>query len=165
MQSSKLKQAGFGLLEVLVGLGILGVAFFTLVSVSRSVLELSRVTSQAIQADFLIEEGVEAMRSIRDAGWATYITPLSGTNYLRFVMGTSTGSWQTTTTPEIINNIYYRSVAVASVERNSSSQDIVTSGGTTDSSTKKFTVSVSWRALRATTTRSVSFYLTNYFND
>ncbi|MEK7535474.1 MAG: prepilin-type N-terminal cleavage/methylation domain-containing protein [Patescibacteria group bacterium] len=163
MQNAKLRQKGFGLLEVLVGLTILSVSFFALLVVSRGMLAVSRETAYNLQADYLLEEGVEALRSIRDQNWATYITPLSGTNYLVFEASPIT-RWTTTSTPEIIDSFFNRGFVISDVYRDSSSDDIADSG-TFDPDTKKFVVSVDWQGRNGTTTRSVSTYLTNYFND
>lgn len=163
--ASSIKQKGFGLLEVVIGLGILAVAFFSLITVSESILRVSRTNSDMIQADYLLQEGAEAMRSIRDGGWTPYIMPLSvfaNTN-IKFYIAQSGQQWQATSTPEIIGK-FYRYVQVANVYRGPT-QDIVQSGGTLDNNTRKFTVTVAWPEAGATTTRSSSFYLTNYFND
>jgi prepilin-type N-terminal cleavage/methylation domain-containing protein len=157
---------GFGMLEVLVGLTVLSISFFALLSVSRAMLEASRQTSNMIVADYLLEEGIEAVRSIRDRGWTANISSLSGTTSLAFSIATSSPRWNTTSTAEVINGKYWRSVNIASVKRHSTSKDILTDGsGDDDSNTKKITVTVSWMGVAGTTTKSLSTYLTNYFND
>lgn len=162
MQSAKLKQ-GFGLLEVLLGMAILSVSFFVLFGVAQSTLRVSRINGQSLTANFLLEEGIEALRSVRDDGWTANIAPLSGTRYLSF--STSSSKFTTTTTPEIINSLFYRSFTIDDVYRDTSTKDIMATGGILDENTKKFTINVGWRGGNATTTRSVSTYLTNYFND
>jgi type II secretory pathway pseudopilin PulG len=153
---------GFSLLEVVVGISIIFLALFSLAMISRGILVARQQASLALQANFLLEEGAEAIRLIRDKGWTTYISGLSGTNYLYFVAGGSTSTWQTTTTPETIG-VFGRSFTVSAVRRNGN--DDIDPTGTNDPSTRLFDVTVAWPGSSGTSTRSVSFYLTNYFND
>ena len=159
IEISKYK-SGFGLLEVLVGLAILSVSFFALLTVSRGILVSSRETTRNLQASFLLEEGIEALRFIRDQGWTTYITPLSGTSSLAF---NAESGWSTTAPPEVIDVIFLREFGVYDVYRDG--DDDIADSGTLDTNTKKFSVAVSWQGPNGTTTRMVSTYLTNYFND
>ena len=153
---------GFSLLEVVVGISIIFLALFSLAMISRGIIIARQQASLALQADFLLEEGAEAIRFIRDEGWTSNIAGLSGTNYLVFDSSAGTGTWKTTTTPETIG-VFGRSFTVSSVKRNGS--DDIDPSGSNDPSTRKFDVSVTWPGRSATSTRSVSFYLTNYFND
>ena len=162
MINVKKNNRGFGLVEIIVGLSILAVSFFTLVLVGRNVTKLSFSTTKGLQAAFLLEEGTEVVRSIRDRGWNANLSALSGTT--SFAFDTANSRWTVTTTPEIIDGIFYRSVAISPVSRDFS-DDIVLSGGTPDPGTKKITVVVSWKTNLATTSLSASTYLTNYFND
>lgn len=152
------------MLEVLVGLTVLTISFFALMSVSRAMLETSRQTSNLIVADFLLEEGIEAVRSMRDRGWTANITPLSGTSSLAFSIATSSPRWSSTSTQEVIDHKYWRNFNVSSVSRDATTKDIVSSGPA-DDNTKKITVTVSWLGVQGTTTKSISTYITNYFND
>ncbi|HEY4518450.1 MAG TPA: prepilin-type N-terminal cleavage/methylation domain-containing protein [Candidatus Paceibacterota bacterium] len=156
------KQGGFGLVEVIIGLSILAISFFSLVLVGRNVTKLTVSTTRSLQADFLLEEGIEATRSIRDRGWSASLSALSGTSSLTFA--TSPSRWMVTTTPEIIDDIFYRTIAVYPVSRDFN-DDIVLAGGTPDPNTKKITTVVSWNTGQATSSISASTYLTNYFND
>jgi len=153
---------GFGVLEIIIGISILSLSFFTLLTVAANMTRLSADVTRSLQANFLVEEGIEAMRSIRDSGWLANFSTLSGSTSLAFA--SSTPSWNTTTTPEIIGGAFTREVYVSSVARDINN-DIVISGGTNDLNTKKVTVSVSWQGSTGTSTRSFATYLTNYFND
>jgi len=160
VQNAKLKK-GFGLLEVLIGLGILSVAFFALLTVSRSILQVSRAATYSLSADFLLEEGVEAIRSIRDRNWTEDIATLPDNFYLYF--DETLSRWESTTTPEVIEGTFTRELAISDVYRDG--DDDIAASGTLDPGTKKFVVTVTWQGTNATTTRSMSVYLTNYFND
>lgn len=144
------------------GISIIFLALFSLAMISRGIIIARQQASLALQADFLLEEGAEAIRSIRDRGWTTHISGLSGTNYLAFNAEVSTSTWQSTTTPEAIG-VFGRNFVVNTVKRNGN--DDIDPTGVNDPNTRLFDVNVTWPGRAGTSTRSVSFYLTNYFND
>lgn len=115
-----------------------------------------------IQSALLCEEGLEAVRILRDNSWSTHIAPkVSGTAfYLSFYGDT----WTATSSNVRIDGFFERSVTLFNVYRDSS-QNIVPSGGTLDANTKLAVVSVFWRDRGATSTRSLSTYITNIFDN
>jgi Tfp pilus assembly protein PilV len=115
------------------------------------------------QAAYLAEEGLEVVRILRDSSWSGNIATLAaGTPYyLSYNSGTAT--WSSTTTNAYIGK-FERSVTLAAVNRDAS-QNIVTSGGSNDTNTRKATVTVSWLTRTGTTSRSLVMYLTNVFNN
>ena len=114
------------------------------------------------QAAFLEEEGLEAVRILRDNGWTTNIaSQTSGANVYLYWNGTT---WTATSTNTFISGVFERKVIFADIYRDGN-KNIVLSGGTLDTNTKKVTVFVSWSARGATTTRSLSTYLANVFNN
>ncbi len=154
---------GFSLVEVVVGSAVLGVVFVSLISIYGTYIRASTQNASTIKMTYLAEEGVEAVRTLRDRGFASNINGLtaSTTYYLNF----SGGFWVSTTTPEIIDTSYYRSFVLFSVYRDGNS-DIVTTGGTLDPDTRKVVVTVSYTpGVAATTTKSLSAYLTNIFKN
>ncbi len=155
---------GFGLIEVILGVSVLAVSFFALLSIGRNVTRLSGDVTRSTQADFLLEEGLEAVRGMRDNSWAQNIGKFTSTTYLSF--STSTARWSTTTAPEIVGGLFYRSITMSNIYRDTSTDDITSGdcGGVLDYNAKKITVTVSWKASTATTTRSFSTYLTNFFD-
>ncbi len=158
-----ISKSGFSLIEVVVGLAIISVSFFAMSSVAASFVRISTTTTHNLQATLLLEESVEALRSIRDAGWTSNIASMTNETWYGLAFSTSTNKWATTTAITQIDNIYYRRFKTSAVYRDSN--DDIASSGTLDTGTKKFTVEVYWRARGATSTKTVSTYLTNYFND
>ncbi len=154
------RQRGMTLVEAVVGIslfalvitGLAGAYFYYL----RNVFKLT----QTIQGSYLAEEGIEAIRSMRDNGWsASFNVYVPGTTYYFEWSGSK---WLATTVPTTTDGIFYRKFTVETVERNAS-DDIVASGGTVDSGTKKATVVVSWPSQNGTTTATTSTYFTNLF--
>ena len=86
-----------------------------------------------------------------------------GATYYLYWTGTA---WISTTTPQIIETVFTRSVVLSEVNRNGS-DDIVTTGGSLDDWTRKVKVTVTWtsKANRATSTKSIETYITNLFNN
>ncbi len=158
----KNKQKGFSLLEVVIGLGILSFIIFGLFSVSELSLRIIHENTKNIQAAFLLEEGIEAIRVLRDSGWQLNIQPLNSSTdyYLEF----SGAIWKSTTTNLYIDNIFERKFVFSDVYRNT--DDDISDSGTLDSNAKKVTVYVSWLLPgTGTTTKSISTYLINLFKN
>ena|SRR3989344_8115470 len=151
---------GFGVVEIVVAIAIISVVLFGLMRIARNFLVLSRTTSNQVKASYLLEEELEALRSIRDRSWSGEIAPLiSGTSYY-FYFGA--GIWQTTTTPQIIDD-FSRSFKMADVYRDAN--DDIADVGTLDPNTKKFEFKVSWDGPKGVSSQSLSTYFTNFFDN
>lgn len=148
-------------IEILVAASIIAVSILAATMVAQKSVYVSRQALHVTQAAFLLEEGAEAVRILRDNAW-TDISNLSlNTNYyLKF----SGGTWITTQVPEDgLIGIFTRNISVASVMRDNTTKDIVSSGGTLDSNIKLITVSVAWSEGGATITKTLQFYVINIF--
>ncbi|MFA4890138.1 MAG: hypothetical protein WC587_00675 [Candidatus Paceibacterota bacterium] len=162
--SSKIKKIknnkdGFGVAEIVVAVAVIALSVFGLLSVAGVSLKMLRGNTTNIQAAFLLEEGVEAVKILRDSGWGANIAPLNaGTNYYFAFNGTT---WKATTTNTFIDGIYERKFVLNNVSRNGS--DDIAASGTLDPNTKKITVSVSWLSSAGTTTKIISTYMTKLF--
>ncbi len=148
-------------MEALIGSAIVAVATVGILTAFSSSLQLSNRNTQTVRAGFLLEEGIEAARILRDNGWRKGLGGWpSGASYrLNFTGGT----WATTTDISLIDNLFDRIITVTDVYRDGNN-DIAVSGAL-DTNTKKITVSVAWRGRSATTTNTVDAYLTNLFQD
>ena len=153
-------KAGFALVEIVVASVIVAVSLFGLLATAQHFLQLSRETNRNVQANYLLKEGMEALRSMRDDNYSTHIGVLAvGTTYYLYWNGSA---WQSTTTAQSVGE-FTRSFTTESVSRDTN-DDIVTSGGSVDTHTKKLNVTVSWtNSGVGTTSRAASSYLTNYF--
>ncbi len=154
-------KSGIGLVEVVVGAGILSVAGVTLFLTYGLYVQRASVAPRPIQASFLLDEGMEIMRLTRDQNWNSILGLQTGTNY-SFLFNASTSAWSLTTTVSPVDSIFYRTVQVANVNRGAT-KDIVSSGGTLDVGTRKVTVTVAWWNNGATTTKQLVGYLTDLF--
>ncbi len=156
---------GFGLIEIIVASAVIGLVFFSLTFVFILASRLVHSSSDRVRANFLAEEGIEAMHFLRDKSWSGNLAGLSsGINYyLTFNSGTSI--WTIgTTNPGTIDGLFTRKIQVAAVSRDSS-DDIVSSGGTNDADSKLVKSIVTWLGRGTTQTVEVDTYLSNIFNN
>ncbi|MEK7660321.1 MAG: DNRLRE domain-containing protein [Patescibacteria group bacterium] len=86
--SSKLQAASFGLVEVVIGVSILGVGFGLLFGIAFASVRLATDATIKIQVALLLEEGAEAIRMLRDTddGWTTFFTDSDADNVERCLL-------------------------------------------------------------------------------
>ena len=152
--------SGFMLVEILVAVCIITASVIAVTIVAQKSIAVSRQAFNSSQAGFLLEEGAEAVRILRDNAWSNISALTVGTTYYPTFTG---GTWTMSTTPNTVGS-FTRTVVVASVNRDSSTKDIVSSGGSVDSGTKLVTVTVSWVEGADTVTKTLQFYVINIFS-
>lgn len=152
---------GLALVEILIGSAIISVGILAVISSYNTYLNYALSNQKNIQAAYLLEEGMEVMRFMRDKGWTNNISKLSTTTvyYLTF----SGGSWATTTTKTYIDSEFERGITITDVKRDAN--DDIASSGTYDPNTKKVTATVSYWQGHATTTKTLSTYIANINSD
>ncbi len=151
---------GFGLIEILVASAVLSSVLLAVSFFYQNALGVSQLTGERVQAAFLLEEGLEVVKIMRDNSW-TDITGLA-TGIPLYYDWTGT-AWATTSANTFVDGFYDRSFILDDVYRDVN-DDIVFSGGTLDTNIKRVTVSVSWQRDGATTTRSIASYIADIFN-
>jgi len=152
---------GISLVEILVAVFIFSVVLSSLVVATNMYLSEAGDSLKSAKAAYFAEEGIEAVKTIRDVKW-TNITTLSTstTYYLLFNTASSTNySWATTTAATSTDG-FIRKINLSNANRDGTGH-IVSSGGTADANTRLLTVSVSWLSKTGTTTKSLSTYMTN----
>jgi type II secretory pathway pseudopilin PulG len=156
------KSYGFALVEVMISCAILSTVTIALLSYAQKGLELSNLSLRQTQANYLLEEGGEAVKTIRDANWSNISGLTLDTNYY-LSYDTSTNVWSLSATPSLVDGIFTRKIVFSAVYRDSN-DDIVASGGTLDTGTKKVTVTTSWAGGDgASTSKTLTFYISNIF--
>lgn len=152
---------GFGLVEVVVGVSIIASSIFFVMFVAQISQRVMGDGVSKLKAAFLAEEGIEAVKIMRDDGWQSNITPLqSGASYHLAFNGSG---WEATSSPIYIDEIFERTFVAEDVRRDIN--DDISSSGANDPNTKKITATVSWLGRKGTTTESVSTYITNIFSN
>ncbi len=159
----KNSEHGFGMVEIVVGTAVLATAMLGISALFQKTLSMGSTTQSVLQASYLLEEGIEAVRIMRDAGYTNNILKLSTTTPTYLAWDGTTSRWATTSINTLIDGRYERKFMAADVKRDASDDIGVVGTYTTD--TKLIIVTVSWSDRGATTSRSISTYLTNLFNN
>jgi Tfp pilus assembly protein PilV len=149
---------GFLLVEVLVVASIMVAGALAFSAVAQKSIYVARESMSATRANFLLEEGAEAVRVLRDNGWSNISGLSTGTDYYPTFSG---GTWTLSATPNTVG-AFTRKVTIANVNRDNTTQDISASGSN-DAGTKLVTVTVSWSEEANTITKNLSFYIMNIF--
>jgi hypothetical protein len=148
--------AGSSLVEVVVAAAVLASVALAFLGSFALISRLHERNMDFVKGELLAEEGLEAVRFVRASNWPALSSSVGSTKYLS--LGPS--SWSLSSTPEIVDGAFYRSIAISEVRRDAS-DDIVASGGSVDPSTLLVQSSVSWRWRGATSTVSYQAYITN----
>ena len=148
------------MVEVLVAASIITASVLAAMAVAQKSVQVSFEAFHISEAGFLLEEGAEAVRIVRDNAWTNISGLTAGTNYYPTFSG---GTWTLSTTPNSVG-IFTRTVSFANVNRDSATQNIVSSGGVSDAGTKLFTVTVSWVESAITVTKTLQFYISDIFS-
>jgi hypothetical protein len=154
------------ILEAFIAITVISVAFAVFLDIGTLSVKTSTTMQKSSQANFLLKETMEAVRSYRDATtWTQAVSPIglgaanlgsANPYYLALNTQANPNTWVLTSGTET-TGIYQRSIVFDSVYRDAGS-NIVTSGGTLDANTKKVTVTVTWPEK----TMTLVTYLTNW---
>lgn len=147
------------MVEVLVVASIITVSVLAAMAVVQKSIYISRQAFHAEQAAFLLEEGAEAVRILRDNTWNNISVLIPATDYYPLFSG---GTWTLSVSANTVD-IFTRTVKITSVNRNISTNDIE-SLGTDDPGTKLVTVAVSWGEGGVTVTKTLLFYIMDIFS-
>lgn len=149
------------MIEMLIGAAVLSVSLLGISSFFQATLAVSNTTQSAVQGDYLLEEGVETVKLLRDAGYASNILSLSTTTPTYLTWNGTT--WATSTVNTYVDGRFERSIIAAEVKRDANGD--IAGSGTYDPNTRLITVSVAWNAKGATTTKVIRTYVMNLFNN
>ncbi|MBI2109066.1 MAG: prepilin-type N-terminal cleavage/methylation domain-containing protein [Parcubacteria group bacterium] len=158
---------GFGLIEILVASAILSASLVTLTASSQIAFRLMKESLERTQAGFLVEEGVEVTRILRDDAWSLNIAPVPTGVEMYFVFASSTNTWTLeSAAPPLIENLFTRRVVFDDVYRRDSDGEIIDEGSldpkTLDPDTRKATIEVLWGDGRNVTFET---YIANIFQN
>lgn len=147
------------MVEVLIAVSIITASILSAMAVAQKSIYVSRQAFHSTQASFLLEEGAEAVRVLRDNAWTNISSLTPNTNYYPTFSG---GTWTLSLTPNTVG-IFTRTATIATVNRDNTTKDI-SGTGTNDPGTKLVTVTVSWVEGGTTVTKTLQFYIMNIFS-
>ncbi|MDP1625417.1 MAG: hypothetical protein Q8L64_06720 [bacterium] len=151
------KEKGSGLVEIVIAGAILSAISMAFLGTLSILSQFHQKDMMIIKGQLLAEEGLEAIRLMKGAGWNAISTiPTGQAMYL--ALGEST--WNATTSPDVVDGQFHRSFTLSQVSRDATG-DIVSSGGSVDPGTLLAEVTVSWLWRNATSTVSYQTYVTS----
>ena len=155
------KNKGFGLIEIIVSTFIITTVLLSFYLFYQKALIIEQKSTAFIQANLLLEEGVDVAKLFRDDSWQNNILSLATSTpyYLNFT-GTT---WEATTTEILIDPIFDRTIVFEDVFRDT--DDNISSSGTYATGTLKLTVQVDWLDRGATFSQSMQTYIADIFNN
>jgi Tfp pilus assembly protein PilV len=155
-----IKNSGFMVIEMLVAISIITVSILTAMTVAGKSVYISHQALHTTEAGFLLEEGAEAVRIVRDNDWTNISSLSPNTNYYPIFYD---NTWTLSTIVPYPIDIFTRTVTIQNVNRNNTTGDIATVG-TDDPGTKLITITVSWPEGGTILSKTLQFYLTNIFS-
>lgn len=154
-------EAGFSLVEIIVAAAIISMALVSIIQIAGQSLVFSRQSTNVYVASTSLEEGAEAVRTIRDGGWGNISSLTSGTHYY-LSFNNTTNAWSLGATATT-TGIYTRTVTFDPVYRDASYNVATATSGSLDTNISLVTVTVSWFESTGLITKKLSFYLSNIF--
>jgi hypothetical protein len=151
---------GISLVEVIIASSIIGLSMIYISNVYGNFLTLSLENTDKVQAVFLLDEGVEAIKTMRNYAWSTIG---SSTPEVDYYLIWQDDRWQSTTTLTFIDNKFIRKYKVVDVYRDPSTLNIVNTGGTLNPDSKIINIDISWNYKGATSSKTTSFYMFNLY--
>lgn len=154
---------GFGVMEMIVAIAIVGLVFFSIYQFALISFASVHSSGRRVTAAYLAEEGIEAVRTLRNQSWSGNISSLASN--LTYYPTIINGNWQLViTNPGTIANLFTRTVNFQSVVRDAN--DNITGGsGVLDPHTKKVIVTVSWSEKTGSQQIVLETYLTNFLDN
>ncbi|MES2623479.1 MAG: hypothetical protein V4576_03685 [Patescibacteria group bacterium] len=163
MRTKKYAQlhSGMSVVEIIIASAIISLSMISIAVVYGNFISLSTQNTAKVQAAFLLDEGVEAIKTMRGEKWTNIASTTASTTYY-FIW--QTDKWRATTTPAVIDKIFIRTFVVSPVYRDVSTFNILpNTSGTLDPGTKKVDITVKWPEKGATSTRTTSMYIFNLY--
>jgi len=142
------------MVEVMIVAAIIVASTLAIMAVAQNTTVAARQAVHNLEATYLLEEGAEAVRLLRDNAWTNISTLSTGSDYYLLW---SSGNWSFTATPQT-TGIFTRKINVADVNRDAGTGDI-SSAGAADAGSKLFTISVSWSEGTRAITKTLPFYI------
>jgi len=147
MNTSSTTEKGVSIIEAIIAISMISVAFAALLSGAVFFLQGGLHASDQAQALFLLDEGAEAVRFLRDESYSVHIAPLIGTG-VHYLEPDISQTWVTTTTNSPIFGKFTRTIIASEVYRKALDDTIVPSTSadmkSVDIGTTQFDITVTW---------------------
>src|SRR3990172_12164212 len=135
--TNNIQKGGQSLVELILAVALASILLPALLTGLVSSREGKAQQDNRLTATAYLKEAVEAVRTVREAGWSGLAT--NGTYYPQ----RTPTSWVLTLGMETLLETFNRYIVISDAQRDQNGA-LVTSGGTSDHSTKRIQVVVSW---------------------
>lgn len=158
---------GFGLLEIVIASGLVAGSLLALVAVfllAQSTVELS---GQKLQAVFLLEEGLEVARHLRDSSWNQNIALLSPDTDYYLSFDPALAKWTVASSASApLAGLFARSFRIENVSRDGAANiEAVYNPVNNDPDTKKIIMKVAWTFKGQGKLLTLETYFTDLFDN
>lgn len=167
LRESQNNNKGFGLIEIVIATAVLTGSLIALISVFLLARNATELASEKLQAGYLLEEGAEALRFLRDSGWDGNIATLAPATDYYLSFDPAASQWAIVAlAPPDIEGLFARSFRIENVSRDGSANiEAVYNPANDDPETKKVIVTVSWMHKNQSQAITLENYLTNLFDN
>lgn len=164
MQKKNLKR-GILLIEVIISVFIISVVVSVLITASNLYLAASSSGLKSTKAMYFAQEGMEAVRVIKDTSWLDFQNLTEGENYYLYFSVSASSTWSATTSVSSKTTDGIDRWFVISPVRRTYTRITEGTDGEVDPYTKKLDVFVSWQDRGRLITKTLSTYLTKIFSN
>lgn len=157
-----LPQKGIGIIEIIIAVAILGLAFFAIFEGVFFYLRSFDKVEESVKASYLAQEAMEAVRSFRkEKTWSGPEGIVSIANGADYYPSIAAGEWILLSGQESIDGVYTRKIVFEPVSRDANDDiEIVYNPANDDPGARKITAEVSWNG--GTKTTALVTYITNF---
>ncbi len=156
-----INEKGFGIIEVLVASTISIIVLLGIASYLNYAMKASAEGKNKVEALYHAKSLIEQARAVRDEDWDNISTLTKDVNYNFQESATSPKKWIAALGQRTIEE-YTVQIVFSQVNRDATSSDIVSSGGSLDDNTIKATSTVTYSSRNGAKQVSLFEYLTNY---
>jgi len=157
------RNKGSLLIEVLIATAIIATSILASLGVLGTMARLQYRNTARIQASFLADEGIEAVKTLRNASWNTNIKNLTlGSKYYLYW---NNHAWNINASTTLIDGQFLRYFQLYNVYRDASFNIVAstTGGATIDTDMREMIMSIDWKDEAGTSSKSIDTYLYNLF--
>lgn len=155
---------GFGLIEVIISMGIAGILLVAFSALLAQTAKISRENTRELRGALYLREAIEVAKDLEQSNWDMIIDPACASPIV--CHGTIAGSaWVLVAGQELLEDgLYARALTVENVERDQLAfpNSIVLSGGVVDPHTKKIIATLTRTLPSGTKTTTLETYVYNY---
>ncbi|MEI6480372.1 MAG: type II secretion system protein [bacterium] len=155
------KKHGFSLVEILVAASIMLIVAGAITSAFSKYILIARRNTNSVKAIYLLDEGVEIVKIMRDMSWKQNIEPIQNDSPFRVDRKT----YSTTDSAELIGGIFDRTFVFSEICRNGNGDISECPSETVATDTRKITVNVTWNDGNGTNTKTLSTNISNLFRN